>query len=63
MLRHCIEMHQEEPLEKIEFGIKVVGYTRTSFEIQMLESVKIQENRHQRYEIILGNSATTSRPN
>ena len=51
MLRHCIEMHQEEPLEKIEFGIKVVGYSRTSFEIHMLESVKIQENRHQRYEI------------
>ena len=38
-----------EPLEKI--GIKVVGYTRTSFERQMLESVKIQENRNQRYEI------------
>ena len=51
MLRHCIDMHQEEPLEKIEFGIKVVGYTRTFFERQMLESVKIHENINQRYEI------------
>ena len=46
MLRHCIEIHQGEPLEKIEFGIKVVQYTRTSFERQILESVKIQLNRN-----------------
>ena len=46
MLRHCIEQHQGVPLEKMDFGIKVVQYTRTSFERQILESVKIQENRN-----------------
>ena len=33
-------------MEEVEFGMKVVQYTRTSFERQILESVKIQENRN-----------------
>ena len=46
MLRHCIDQHQGVQLEEVEFGMKVVQYTRTSFERQILESVKIQENRN-----------------
>ena len=41
MLRHCIEQHQEVPLEEVDFGMNVVQYTRASFERQILESVKI----------------------
>ena len=38
-------MHDQEKVEEVEFGIRVIQYCRTSFERQILESVQIQENR------------------
>ena len=46
MLKHCLEMHREEKMDEVEFGIRTVRHTRTSFERQILESVIIQENRN-----------------
>ena len=45
MLRHLLEMHRDEERSKIEFGVKVLRYTRSSFERQILESVMIQNMR------------------
>ena len=45
MLRHLVEMHGGEEKSKVEFGVKVLRYTRSSFERQILESVLIQSKR------------------
>ena len=45
MLRHLVEMHGGEERSKVEFGVKVLRYTRSSFERQILESVLIQSKR------------------
>ena len=45
MLRHLLEMHPGEERSNVEFGIKVLRYTRSSFERQILESVMIQGKR------------------
>ena len=46
VLRHILEMHgEEEDMEKINFGIKVLKYTQSSFERQILESVLTQGKR------------------
>ena len=45
MLRHLLEMHRDEERSKIEFGVKVLRYTRSSCERQILESVMIQNMR------------------
>ena len=45
MLRHMIEMHRGEERSQIEFGVKVLRYSRKSFERQILESVLIQACR------------------
>ena len=47
MLRHLLEMHGGEERSAVDFGMKVMRYTRSSFERQILESVLIQENRDQ----------------
>ena len=44
MLKHNIDMHEGEELDTTRFGVKVLKFTRTSFERQILESVKLQEN-------------------
>ena len=46
MLKHAVEMHPEEGLDKIEFGMKVIRYTKSAFERQILESVEIQSSRN-----------------
>jgi hypothetical protein len=46
MLKHAVEMHPEEELNDIKFGIKITKTAKTSFERQIFESVEIQENRH-----------------
>ena len=47
MLKHALEKHgEEEDLGKIQFGVKVVRYTRSSFVRQVTESVIIQEERN-----------------
>ena len=42
MLRHLLEMHGGEQRSDVEFGVKVLRYTRSSFERQILESLSIQ---------------------
>ena len=45
MLKHIIQEHEGEDIEKIKFGIRTIQYCRSSFERQILEACKIQEER------------------
>ena len=46
MLKHALEHHGDEvDMRKIEWGVKVLRFTRSAFERQVIESVLIQENR------------------
>ena len=45
MLKHAVETHPHEDPKQIQFGMKVVRFTKSSFERQILESVEIQSNR------------------
>ena len=46
LLKHVLDVHEEEEdYDKIRFDIKVLNYTRSSFERQILESVLIQQKR------------------
>ena len=45
MLKHVVSSHPEQDMEKVEFGMKVLKYTQTSFERQIRESVIIQSER------------------
>ena len=45
MLRHLLEMHGGEKRKDVEFGIRVLKFTRSCFERQILESVLIQNRR------------------
>ena len=46
MLKHALEQHGDEvDMGKIEWGVKVLRFTRSAFERQVIESVLIQENR------------------
>ena len=49
MLKHIVNYHQEEDHDKIKFGMKVVAYTRTSFERQIREAVLIQQERNNNF--------------
>ena len=46
LLKHLLDVHEGEERSEIQFGIKVIKYTRSSFERQILESVIIQQERH-----------------
>ena len=46
MLKHAVEMHGQEDLKALKFGMKAIKFTKSSFERQVLESVEIQNNRH-----------------
>ena len=41
MLKHIVEEHGEDEIDNVEFGAKVVRYTRNAFERQVIESVII----------------------
>ena len=43
MIKHHLDKHESEPFSDERFMIKVLHYTRTSFERQIRESVIIQE--------------------
>ena len=45
MLRHMLEMHKGEERSEIEFGCRVMKFTRSSCSRQVLESVLIQNHR------------------
>ena len=49
LLKHVLDKHEEEEIEKVKFGIRVVKYTRSPFERQILESVKIQQERKEHF--------------
>ena len=44
MLKHWLDSHDEEEMLEGDFRIKVLKFTQTSFERQILESVLLQEN-------------------
>jgi hypothetical protein len=46
LLKHIVDIHENENPAEIEFGLKVLKYTKSSFERQILESVVIQQERH-----------------
>ena len=46
LLKHIVDKHEKENPGEIEFGLRVLKYTRSSFERQILESVIIQQERH-----------------
>ena len=46
MLRHLIDQHSNEEWEGVNFHMRVLKYTRSSFDRQILESVLIQNNRN-----------------
>ena len=45
MLKHLIDRHEGEKFDAKMFGVKILKFTKSSFERQILESVLIQENR------------------
>ena len=45
MLKHIVCSHPDQDMDQVEFGMKVLRYTQTSFERQILESVIIQKER------------------
>ena len=45
MLKHIVGVHPGEDMSRVQFGIRVIKYCRTSFERQVLESVVIQDER------------------
>ena len=59
MLKHISSVHRDKKLCEVEFGMKVVKFTRSALERQVLESVKIQEERAKN--IILNSKSEYSR--
>ena len=51
MLKHIVGEHPEMDLSEVEFGMKVLKYTQSSFERQIRESVVIQVER-QKHELL-----------
>ena len=45
LLKHIATRHRGEDLDSIKFGMKILKQTRTALEIQVTESVKIQEEQ------------------
>jgi hypothetical protein len=45
MLKHALSCHEDEDPQKVNFHMKVVAYHKSSFERQIDEAVKIQQNR------------------
>ena len=47
MLKHIVGEHPEQDMGEVKFGMKVLKYTRSSFERQIMESVLIQQEKEQ----------------
>ena len=47
MLRHYFDQHQDEDIEKMKFGGRIVKQARSAFNRQISESVQIQQNAAQ----------------
>ena len=46
LLKHLLDIHEEEDHAGVKFGVRVVMFTQSSFERQLQESVVIQQERH-----------------
>ena len=42
ILKHYVEEHREEEMEKMEFRMRILKEARTAFERQIAESVQVQ---------------------
>ena len=42
MLKHYLDKHEEEEIENIKFGMRIIRKARSAFERQVSESVQIQ---------------------
>ena len=49
MLKHCVGVHEDKDMGDIVFGMKVIQYSKSSFERQIRESVQIQAERKDHY--------------
>ena len=49
LLKHILDKDEGEEVDEVKFGIKMIKYTRTPFERQILESVKIQQERQDHF--------------
>ena len=49
MLKHALDKHSDGDILKSRFGIKVIEYSRTSFERQVKESVVLQEMKDKHF--------------
>ena len=49
ILKHLIDVHEEEDWDNVKFGMKVIKSMKNAFERQHLESVKIQEAKKTRH--------------
>ena len=45
IIKHYFDKHEDEDLDNLEFGIKIVRTTKTAFNRQILESVLIQSSK------------------
>ena len=45
MLKHVIINHEDEDLSSVRFGMKIIGFYRSSFERQMSEAVTINQEK------------------
>ena len=43
MIKHHVDKHEGEEVDHKTFGVRVVRFTRSAFERQILESVLIQD--------------------
>ena len=49
MLKHAVGTHHGQDMSEVKFGMRVLKYTRTSFERQIAESVIIQQEREKHH--------------
>ena len=61
LMKHIANHHQDKEIGKIKFGMRVLKFTQSALERQILESVKIQEERKKHQ--ILNSKAEYSRCN
>ena len=46
MLKHFVELHEGEDMDKMEFGMRIIKEARSAFERQIAESVYIQNKKN-----------------
>ena len=45
LLKHLLDVHEDEQHDEVKFGLKIIQHTKSSFDRQVLESVIIQQER------------------